>query len=73
MLLIDLLNQSRIRRSQIGHSGRQLQENLGQTAVLSGGQRFGELARRKREKCHFKSAGNGERKRIGFLYLLCIV
>lgn len=49
------------------------QGNLGQTAVLSGGQWCGKPTGRKKEKCHFKSVGNGVRKRIGFLCLLLYV
>lgn len=73
MLLTNLSRKGQMRRTLVGHAGRQLSENLGQTAVHSGGQRRGEENREEGGKCHFKSAGNEVRKRVGFLCLLLYV
>lgn len=73
MLLTNLSSKGQMRGTLVGHVGRQLSENLGQTAVHSGGQQRGEENQEEREKCHFKSAGNEVRKRIGFLCLLLYV
>lgn len=54
MLLTNLLNKRRVRRTLIGHPARHLSENLGQTAVFSGGwwavvQRANQEEKKKRE------------------------
>lgn len=77
MLLTNLLNKRRARRTLIGHPGRQLSENLGQTAAFSGGWwaavRGANQERKMKEKCHFKSAENKVRKHNRFLCLLLYV
>lgn len=73
MLLTNLSRKGQMRRTLVGHAGRQISENLGQTAVHLGGQRRAEGNREEGGKCHFKSAGNEVRKRIGFLCLLLYV